>query len=213
LPVGSYEPNSVRRAGQSDVLVVPTADVRRCADSKRLGPGACIVTENPLTGRCFTVAELVAGRAFEVRGERLLGLVPDGWSAVDLSVDDRTSVIPVSHNVVDETIPGLTAGEPIAIHPHDPPGAILILNETRVEGLAGVTRDELSATFTNRIGVDTGHDTQRKTTVVETSKRAEALGRKVAEKLGAPLERSAQLRPWFGFEADVIVHVGTDRMR
>ena len=91
LPVGAVAPGSERKPQDTSKLyVLPTADVRTgpiaCGPTERRGPGACLIfgdAERPGFTRCFTLAEIEAGRAFTLvdvsrKGARLLGLVPDG---------------------------------------------------------------------------------------------------------------------------------------
>jgi LytR cell envelope-related transcriptional attenuator len=97
--------------------------------------------------------------------------------------------------------------------PSQPQADVLVLNETRVEGLAGAIRDELYVRFRLDIAVDTGDVHSRRDTVVRSGPGGAQLGRKVADALDAPLEVDSQLRPVNGLRAQVLVLVGTDRMR
>ena len=98
--------------------------------------------------------------------------------------------------------------------PRRRPGSqVLVLNETGIDGLASVTRDELYVRFRLDIAVDVGRETSRKRTVVQSGRAAEALGHKVADALHAPFEIDERLRTFEGRRPQVLVLLGSDRMR
>ena len=107
LALGAYAPGSERQPLDTAKLhVVPTADVRSgpiaCGPTKSRGPGACLVfgtSGEPVFTRCFTLAEIKAGRAFTLvdvsgKGARLLGLVPDGVATGRLHDRQRVRAAP-----------------------------------------------------------------------------------------------------------------------
>jgi hypothetical protein len=95
---------------------------------------------------------------------------------------------------------------------------VLVLNETKIEGLAAVTRDELAADLGVNVMVDTGPVHTRKQTVVQAIGATDtALARTVADALDArfdpgPLEHAVK-PPIEDRALRVVVFVGSDRMR
>jgi hypothetical protein len=90
---------------------------------------------------------------------------------------------------------------------------VLVLNETSISGLAGAVRDELYVRFRLDIEVDAGRVTSRKQSVVRSGPASGALARKVADALRIRLEIDDQLRTVDGRRPQVLVLLGSDRMR
>ena len=95
---------------------------------------------------------------------------------------------------------------------------VLVLNETKIAGLAGVTSDELRAALGIDVMVDTGPVRGRKQTVVQAVSAADiTLARSVADALHArfdagPLQHAVE-PPIEDRALRVVVFVGSDRMR
>ena len=213
LPVGSYAPDGARRVG--DVLVVPTADVRerssRCGDSSTRGPGACLVSEQPVSGRCFTLDEILAGRAFELDGNWLTGLVPDSWGQVEFGVRGTRTRLPASENLVRDEFGGLRPGDAFTVTPIAALPKVLVINETKIEGLAAMVGDELRAETNATVEVDRSTTTTRRRTEVDSVRRT-TLALRIARALGTGY-LIHDTEPADPDAPDVIVRVGSDRMR
>jgi hypothetical protein len=225
LPVGSYAPGSERKPQDtSKLFVLPTADVRTgpiaCGPTKSRGPGACLVSGTPgepVFTRCFTLAEIEAGRAFTLvdvsrARAQLLGLVPDGAAQVDFTNRGARALLPVRENVVQQYIGGLTPADRVTVKLDPRKPVVLVLNETTTAGLASATANAI-----RDLGVETAADTSppptRRDSVVQIARPdAEPLARRVARLLGLPVE-SATPPPDLPFVADVVVRLGSDRMR
>jgi hypothetical protein len=174
----------------------------------------CLVTEEPTAGLCFTLDEILAGRAFELDGGWLTGLVPDDWGQVDFAIRGMRSRQPVTENVVREEWGGIQAGDAFtATRLADPP-RILVINETNVEGLAAAVRDELraalgatKATFL----VDHSSTTNRRRTTVDSVRRT-VIAQRIAHTLRTvfTIHDTEPIDPG---APDVVVRVGADRMR
>jgi hypothetical protein len=222
LPVGAFAAGSERSPhGTSKLFVLPTADVRTgplaCGPTTSRGPGACLVFGEPRFTHCFTIAEIEAGRAFTLvdvssDGARLLGLVPDRAAQVDLSNRGVHARLPVRENAVEDFIQGLTAADRITLKLDPRKPTVLVLNQTTTPGLASQAAMEV-----RELGVDAAADTSpptRQETVVQVARPgAEPLARRVAALLGGRVESAAEPPPGLPFEPDVVVRLGTDRMR
>ena len=122
LPVATYREAEVRRAGVPGVAlwVAPTAGVLADHCGEPLGPsrghGACVTTTHGafLATRCFTLAEIRAGRAVTLADPRdlVVGLVADGVRAVDVRDRDRDRTVQavVADNAFVATVPGARRG-------------------------------------------------------------------------------------------------------
>lgn len=216
LPVGSYAPGSARRAGDN-VLVLPTSDVRdrspRCGDSSSRGPGACVVTEVPVAAACFTLDEIRSARAFAVENQSVVGLVPDGWHGIELDIAGTRLRLPAGGNVVRDEL-SLNGPVPFTATPVTAPLRILLLNETRVDGLAAATREELTAELGLDVKIDIARSSRRSRRVTTIDRtRDTTLAQRVAYALGTGYGISSDTPPKAPGAPDVIVHLGTDRMR
>jgi hypothetical protein len=88
-------------------------------------PGACLVTgrsdrSQDVRFRCFTLAEIKAGTAFTLThadgtGAQLVGLVPDGYDEIELTVRQTTVRVPVIDNAAERYVRGLRPGERIRV--------------------------------------------------------------------------------------------------
>jgi DNA-directed RNA polymerase specialized sigma24 family protein len=104
LPLASVDPALTRRGGSAGALagvhVVPSRAVSvndRCGRAAL--PGICLV-ETRLRFRCFSVWEVGSGRAMARSPLGLIvGLVPDGFAAVELTAGGRTVGADVVDNV------------------------------------------------------------------------------------------------------------------
>jgi len=104
LPVATFDPREVRLAGYgrlgTTVRVVPTLGVSTgggCGATDE--PGACLV-DGAGGWRCFTTADIRAGRALARTDEgTALGLVPDGVARVTLSAAAASVAAEVVDNV------------------------------------------------------------------------------------------------------------------
>jgi hypothetical protein len=226
LPVGAFAPGSERKPHDTSKLyVLPTADVRTgpvaCGPTESRGPGACLVSGTPgepVFTRCFTVAQIEAGRAFALvdvsrRGARLLGLVPDRAAQVDFSANGVHALLPVRENAVEQYLRGLKATDTVTVKLEARKPFVLVLNQTNIAGLASVAMEEL-----RRVGIDAGADTvppsTRSETVVRVNRAgAEPLAGRVASLLGGRVEPAGTERWNSPVEPDVVVLVGRDRMR
>jgi hypothetical protein len=226
LPVGAYAPGSERQPlDTAELYVVPTADVRSgpiaCGPTQSRGPGACLLfgkPGEPVFTRCFTLAEVEAGRAFTLvdvsrNGARLLGLVPDGAAQVELTNNGALALLPVRENAVQDYIGGLKATDRVRVKLDERKPEVLVLNETDTPGLAAAAGAEL-----REIGIDAAMDAspppRRSETVVQIARPgAEPLARRVAQLLGGSVEPT--LLPYVSgpIEPDVVVRLGRDRMR
>ena len=96
-----------------------------------------------------------------------------------------------------------------------PQADVLVLNETRVEGLAAAIRDELYVRFRLDIAVDTGDVLLAHVTPsCAADPEARQLGRKVADALRCAARGRQPVAPRrTACGAQVLVLAGTDRMR
>jgi hypothetical protein len=108
--------------------VIPTGDLLRkpvaCGESESRGPGACLLSGRTQQFSCFTATEIGAGRAFAALDVtraygRVVGLVPDGTTEVELFVHGRTFRLPVRENLVQRYVRGLRPGEPVEVQLKD----------------------------------------------------------------------------------------------
>ncbi|WP_028067250.1 hypothetical protein [Solirubrobacter soli] len=216
LPIGNYGRDAARRVG--DVLLVPTDRVldrsTRCGAVRDRGPGVCLVTEKPTAGLCFTLDEILAGRAFELDSGWVTGLVPDSWGQVEFGIQGTRTRLPVSANVVREEFGGLRPGDAFtATRLADPP-RILLINETQTEGLAAATRDELRAALGDMKAtflVDRSPRTNRHRTTIDSVRRT-TIANPIAQTLRTGYT-THETEPADPGAPDVIVRLGSDRMR
>ena len=113
LPIGTFDPDSTRRA--SAVFVVPSTEVSasgRCGD--HVGPGLCLVARGR-EFRCFTAVEVAWGRAVaRTAAGTLAGIAPDGVGRVFVRDDGPPVAAEVVENVYEARI-GFPAGEGIEV--------------------------------------------------------------------------------------------------
>jgi hypothetical protein len=147
LPLTGYDARETRRPRiDADVTLVPSRGVRDgCTDDE--GPGVCVVAgmADPPVARCFTAADIGAGRAVAlleggVLGAALLvGIVPDGVDEVTLTADGERATVPVVDNAFEATLPGVRPGTPVRMMPRPP--------VTCAPGVAPELRDRVTALY------------------------------------------------------------------
>lgn len=224
LPVGSVGAGTERKPlDTSRFYVLPTGDVRTgplgCGPTQSRGPGACLIFgADPVFTRCFTIAEIEAGRAFTLvdvsrTGAQVLGLVPDGVGQVDFKSGRVHALLPVRENAVQEYLGDLKATDGVTIELDARKPTVLVLNQTMIPGLASAAAKEV-----RRIGVHAYADTvpppTRSETVVRVARPgAEPLARRVAKLLGARIEPGGYTHWDSTVEPDVVVLVAGGRMR
>lgn len=201
--------------GTNDVLTRPLA----CGDAQGRGPGACVVApgkaREDLRVRCFTLDEIKSGRAFAVLdGNRLVGLVPDRSLEVAVTTGDGTVRLPARENAVSARIPGLGAGGDLSVRLDVHRPVVAAINETGQSGLAATLRATLRERFDATTIIEWGTTQSRKRTFVRpTRPEAESLAMRIAIKIGASLDPTSKAPRGTPGNPDVVVLVGTDRMR
>ena len=159
LPVNDWSGSSRQLEGMSgSIVVLGTNDVRdrpsSCGKTGRSrGPGACLVASagepERVRLRCFTLGEIRAGRAFAALDGRLLGLVPVGVTAVDVTRDGTTQRIPVLGNALQREVPGLRAGDEIRVRLLERRPTVIVAGEgEHAEEIAARLRARLDADVT-----------------------------------------------------------------
>ena len=222
LPARDWNGRSSRPAGApfvvlgtNDVLARPLA----CGDAQSRGPGACLVapgkTREALRVRCFTLDEIKTGRAFAVLdGNRLVGLVPDLALEVVVTVGERTVRLPARENAVSARIPGLDAGGDLSVRLDGHRPVVAAINETSQSGLAATVAATLRGRIDATVIIDWGNQQSRKRTFVRpTRPEAESLAMRIAIKIGASLDPTSKAPRGTPGNPDVVILVGSDRMR
>jgi hypothetical protein len=222
LPVAGFDPDRVRTPPRNHMVrVIAASDVLTrsltCGGARSRGAGACVVWGDEPVVRCFTVAEIRAGRAFAIvpqrEGAYLLGLVPDGPIRVGIGQGRR---LDVNANTIAAYVHGLKAGDGLRIRFEGDPRDVLIVNHTGVPGLASAHADLLRRRLGPTVSVvSTVSDEPRRRTEVR-SEHADFDG--MAKQIGAWLEVRVVADGPSGPRLDPIkpkitVSLGDDRMR
>ncbi len=157
LPITTYDPAEVRRAGRS-TWIVPTAGIAAtdCSaerDGAPRGPGACLVSVIGafVSAHCWTLQEIESGRAFAMVTPRdeVAGIVPDGVLSVEGRRRGSGALVRerVRGNVAALRVPGARRGVRVhlRLRRSDAP-IVAFFNATTVPGGAQTAADRLRAT-------------------------------------------------------------------
>ena len=120
VPTGTIFPDGARRAGAedfaADVHVVPIAEPREgggCDGELQAALGVCLVADAVV--RCFTDAEVAAGRALAVTSPGVVhGIAPDGVGRVTLHAGGEAFATDVQDNAYEISAP-VEAGEHVRL--------------------------------------------------------------------------------------------------
>jgi hypothetical protein len=115
LPADYVDETSLRSTGGPSVMrVAGVGDT--CAEREALDRGVCVIVGSEFTAaRCFTDADVVAGRAVVGVPGSVSGIVPDGIGSVRLTSDGRSVTAPVVDNGYMAELPGITAGDEVRV--------------------------------------------------------------------------------------------------
>ena len=139
--------------------------------------------------------------------------MPDGWRQVDLSVLDTLVRLPVGENVVRDEF-SIWRPVPFTATSVATPPTVRLVNETKVEGLAAAIRDQLRSELDVPVDieVDRSAKTNRRRTTIEPNRNT-TLAQRVARALRTQYRFPPATWPGDPAGPDVIVYLGTDRMR
>ncbi len=198
LPVGGYDPKTVRRGSVPATYLVPTGDLRTkplaCGGGKSRGPGVCLVM--PADYACFTLAEIREGRAFTRNGRYLLGIVPDGVRWVRLT--ENLGALAVD-NVAQQT----ANGEPLkVVFEHDTP-RVAVLDASHARAQATRLGKTLTRVFGTHTLVGNASRTFETTTVFQRKGQDIVLAGAIACYLGASTTGPMSAASWLDVPDDV----------